>query len=436
MTALGVLVVLTAVLGGGDSALGPAGLGALLTIIGVVVLGPMVARPAAGVIGAVPARLAGITGALARENAMRNPRRTAGTASALMIGVGVVTLFTVFAASLKTAVDDSVSQSFRGDLVVTGGIFGDQALSPQLASDIGALPEVGTATGLGTGRALVNGDTETFSIVEPSQLGDVLDLDVTDGSISSLGQREIAVSETVAEDNDWKVDTSIPVAFLDGTTTKFTIAAIYQERDITGNYLISRNGWNAHAVQDLDTTVLVALAPSTEREAGKAAVQDVVDAYSGPDVQDRDEYVESTTAAFDSMLNVVYVLLGLAILIALMGIANTLSLSIHERTRELGLLRAVGESRRQLRSMIRWESVIVAVVGTAGGLGLGAFLGWALVEAAADNTGEFLAAPSFTAPVGRFIIVLIVGAIAGVLAAIRPARRAATRPVLEAIATE
>ena len=136
------------------------------------------------------------------------------------------------------------------------------------------------------------------------------------------------------------------------------------------------------------------------------------------------------------MLNVVYVLLGLAILIALMGIANTLSLSIHERTRELGLLRAVGESRRQLRSMIRWESVIVAVIGTIGGLGLGVFLGWALVEAASDSTGEFITAPSFTAPVGRFIIVLLVGAVAGVLAAVRPARRAAKRPVLEAIATE
>jgi putative ABC transport system permease protein len=436
VTATGVLVVLTAVLGGGESVLARAGLGALLTMVGVIVLGPVVARPVARVIGAMPARLRGITGALARENAMRNPRRTAGTASALMIGVGVVTLFTVFAASLKTAVDDSVSQSFRGDLVVTSGVFGGQALSPRLASDIGALPEVLTATGLGTGRALIDGDTETFSIVEPSQLGDVLGLDVREGSVGDLEQREIALSETAAEDNDWKVGTSVPVAFLDGTTTEFRIGAIYRERDITGNYLISREGWSAHAVQDLDTTVLVALVPGTELEAGKAAVQEVVDAYGGPDVQDRDEYVESTTAIFDNMLSVVYVLLGLAILIALMGIANTLSLAVYERTRELGLLRAVGESRPQLRSMIRWESVIVAVFGTIGGLGLGVFLGWALVETASESTGEFIAAPSFTAPVGRFITVLVVGAVAGVLAAVRPARRAAKRPVLEALATE
>ena len=212
----------------------------LLTMVGVVVLGPAVARPVAGVIGAMPARLRGVTGALARDNAMRNPRRTAGTASALFIGVGVVTMFTVFAASLKSAVDGSVSQSFQGDLVVTSGVFGGQALSPQLASDIDALPEVGSATGLGTGRALVDSDTETLSIVEPSQLGDVLDLDATDGSVGGLGPLDLAVSETVAEDNDWKVGTSIPVAFLDGTTTHFRIGAVYTERDIAGNYLISR----------------------------------------------------------------------------------------------------------------------------------------------------------------------------------------------------
>ena len=165
-------------------------------------------------------------------------------------------------------------------------------------------------------------------------------------------------------------------------------------------------------------------------------MQDVVDAYGGPDVQDRDEYVESTTAVFDSMLNVVYVLLGLAILIALMGIANTLSLSIHERTRELGLLRAVGESRRQLRSMIRWESVIVAVSAPSAGLASASSSGGR--SSRRPRTARASSSPPrlFTAPVGRFIIVLLVGAVAGVLAAVRPARRAAKRPVLEAIATE
>jgi putative ABC transport system permease protein len=139
--------------------------------------------------------------------------------------------------------------------------------------------------------------------------------------------------------------------------------------------------------------------------------------------------------SFTAPVGQLAVLLALAILIALMGIANTLSLSVYERTRELGLLRAIGETRRQVRSMIRWESVIIAVFGTVGGLGVGVFLGWALVEAASQGTGDMIA-PSFTAPVGQLAVLLVVGAIAGVLAGLRPARRAAKLPVLQAIVTE
>src|SRR5262249_59991659 len=138
---VGVAVVLAAVLGGGDAVLALAGLGALLTIVGVVVFGPVVARPASGLIGAPVQWMRGVTGSLARENAMRNPRRTSGTAAALMVGVGVVTLFTIFAASLKASIDNSVSQSFTGDLVVSIGRFGG-GISPQLAGDVGRLPEV------------------------------------------------------------------------------------------------------------------------------------------------------------------------------------------------------------------------------------------------------------------------------------------------------
>jgi putative ABC transport system permease protein len=152
-------------------------------------------------------------------------------------------------------------------------------------------------------------------------------------------------------------------------------------------------------------------------------------------VEDRGQYTSSLSQGVDMMLGIVYVLLGLAILIALMGIANTLSLSVYERTRELGLLRAIGESRRQLRSMIRWESVIIAVFGTVGGLGLGLFLGWALVKAASEGTGDMIA-PTFSAPVGQLVVLLVVGAVAGVLAGLRPARRAARLPVLQAVAAE
>ena len=435
VTALGVAIVLAGVLSGGDSVLGFAGLGALLTIVGVVVFGPVVARPASGVIGAPLRWLRGVTGSLARQNAMRNPRRTAGTAAALMVGVGVVTLFTIFAASLKAAIDDSVTNSFQGDLVISEGGFGGGGISPQLASDIGRLPEVQTATGLGRGRALVGTGTENVTIADPAQLGGVLDLDVSAGSVRSLGPDQLAVSDRIADDEGWKRGTPVPVTFSDGTTTEFTVGAVYEARDIAGNYIVPRAAWTPHAVQDIDNTVLIQLENGVPLETGRRAVERTAEPYNAPDVEDRQQYADSVGEFVNMMLGIVYVLLALAILIALMGIANTLSLSVYERTRELGLLRAIGESRRQVRSMIRWESVIIAVFGTVGGLGLGVFLGWALVKAASEGTGDMIA-PSFSAPIGQLAVLLVVGAIAGVLAGLRPARRASKLPVLQAVAAE
>jgi putative ABC transport system permease protein len=433
LTTVGAAVVLAAVLGG-DSSLAVAGVGALLTIIGVVVFGPVIAGPATALIGAPARRLRGITGSLGRQNAMRNPRRTAGTAAALMVGVGVVTLFTIFAASLKTAIDDSVARSFTGDLVVSSGLFGGSGLSPQLATDVGRLPEVSNATGLGTGRARIGTETKTVTIADPTRLRGVLDLDVSHGSLGALGPNQLAVSQRVADDKGWRRGTSVPITFPDGASTRFTVGAIYGARDITGNYIIPRATWTPHAVQNLDTTVLIRLANGVPLDTGRHAVQQAVRPYGAPDVQDRGEYADSLGSFVDTMLGIVYVLLALAIVIALMGIANTLALSVYERTRELGLLRAIGESRPQLRSMIRWESAIIAAFGTVGGLAVGVFLGWALVEAASQGAGD-LVAPAFTAPLGRLLVLLIVGALAGVLAAVRPARRAAKLPVLQAVAT-
>jgi putative ABC transport system permease protein len=193
---------------------------------------------------------------------------------------------------------------------------------------------------------------------------------------------------------------------------------------------VSRAAWAPHASQDLDTVVYLTVAAGTGVKAAQAAVQRAARADGSPDVQTRAEYIEAAAGGIDALLGIVYVLLLLAIVIALMGIANTLSLSIHERTRELGLLRAVGASRGQLRSMIRGESLIIAVYGTIGGLALGLFLGWGLVRATSDD-----AAPNvFAAPLGQLTIVLVAGAVAGMLASLRPARRAARPDVLNAIA--
>jgi putative ABC transport system permease protein len=425
---VGAVMVSTLALGG-PSLLGTV-IGGVLTLAGVIVAGPVVARLATRVIGAVPMRLRGITASLARQNAMRNPRRTAATSSALLVGVAVVALFTVFASSLKASVDDSVAGSLEADLVVSSGGF-DSRISPRLAAAVDELPEVSDAVGLGIGGVNIADAGEQISLVDPARLPDVLDVTVSRGSLQRMSSSQLAIEDGNAKDNGWGIGSPVTVEFVDGQTATFTVGAIYESDEFLAGYVMTRGGWAPHVVQDIDSTLLVKLREGVDLSDGARAVRGVAEGFGAPEVLTREQYVQDIAARIDTMLGLAYVMLALAVLIALMGIANTLSLSIYERTRELGLLRAVGETRAQLRSMVRWESVIIAVFGTLGGLGLGVFLGWGFFEAAAtDDLG------TFAAPLGQLLVVLVVGGIAGVLAGIRPARRAARLDVLAAIASE
>jgi putative ABC transport system permease protein len=239
------------------------------------------------------------------------------------------------------------------------------------------------------------------------------------------------VSDKTAKDKGWRLGTAVPVTFVDGTTQTLTVGAVFTSTNVAGSYLLPRATWAPHAVQSVDRLVLVDLKPGVSLPAGKAAVEQVAQRYGAPMVQDRDEYLGTVAEGVNLMLGIVYALLALAIVIALMGITNTLTLAIHERTRELGLLRAVGETRGQLRAMVRSESVLIALFGTLGGLGAGLFLGWALVWAASSG-----GIGRFAVPGVPLVVVLLAGAVAGVLAGIRPARRAASLDVLAAIAAE
>ena len=431
-TVAGVGLVILAGAGGGG--IGPAGLGAVCTIVGIVILGPIAARPAASVLGRPVARFRKMTGQLARENAMRNPRRTAATASALMVGVAVVTLFTVFAASVKAAIDDTVSKQFTGDLVIASQNFSAAGLSPQMTAEIAALPEVDIATGQGIGTMTLNGKDVSVSNVVPDEFAALLDLDVKEGSVADLADTEIAISQKEADDRGYKLGDTLNGVFLaDGATQDFTVGAIYDRNTLAGNYLMSKAAWDPHATQPSDIVVMIQLAEGVSVADGQAAVQTVADKYFAPDVQTRQEYIDSVAAQINVFLTIVYALLVLAIIIALFGIANTLSLSVYERIRELGLLRVVGQTRSQLRSMVRWESVIIAVFGTFGGILVGLFLGWGILEVTARS--QDFPAP-YTIPFGQIIGVLIVGAVVGVVAGWRPARRASKLNILDAIAAE
>src|SRR6185369_11906458 len=225
-----------------------------------------------------------------------------------------------------------------------------------------------------------------------------------------------------AADQHWRVGSRVPVVYPDGTRARLRVAVVFDHPDVTGDYLFAAAGWAPHAGQPLDAMVLIKLKPGVALGPARAAVTAATATAGQPRVQDRAQYQASAASYVTTVLGLVYVMLALAIVIALMGVANTLSLSIHERTRELG------QTRTQARGMIRWESVIIAVFGTLGGVILGTFLGWAVVR---SSSGASLAV--FAAPPLQLILFLALGAVTGILAGIRPARRAARLNMISAI---
>jgi putative ABC transport system permease protein len=305
-------------------------------------------------------------------------------------------------------------------------------------STIAGIPGVRTTTGLAEGRATIAGSAQQITAVDPARIGAVLDLHTGAGSVASLGNvasagsRQLAVSRHEADAHGWHLGTALPVTLPDGTTSQLSIGALYDSRDLTGDYVLPLDLWAAHTRQVVDSVIMVKVSPGTSVAGTQAAVTRAGAVYGQPSVTDRAGFIASASQGVNFILGIVYVLLALAIVIAVLGITNTLTLAIHERTREIGMLRAVGQTRRQLRSMIRLESVIVSVFGVLGGLGLGTFLGWGLAEA--TNKAQGFA--TFTLPVARIGVILALGALAGILAAVRPARRAARLPVLGAMATE
>jgi putative ABC transport system permease protein len=433
LAALAVATTLTGVLV--SPSIWLAAFGAVLALAAFVVLGPVASTTAVRILGGPLHRLRGVTGGLARRNALRSPKRTAATASALMIGVAVVSLFTVFGASLKATMDQTVSRSFAGDVAVSTPSFGagGSGLSPRLAGAIQQVPEVDTAVGLGRGVAKVDGRGRALTVTDPVALERTFDLGKVDGSLRHLGTDGIAITRSEADKQHLATGEKARLTFTDGKQESFTVRAVYGRSELAGDYVITRAAWAPHRTQDADSLIAVSFKDGVSTDAGKAAVQKVADHYGNPEVQTRDDYAQSSAGGIDMMLTLVYALLALAVLIALLGIANTLTLAVHERTRELGLLRAVGQTRAQLRAMVRWESVLVAAFGTVGGLGLGAFLGWVLVKA---SDGASDSAFAFAIPPVQLVIVALVGLAAGALAGLRPARRAARLDVLRAIATE
>ena len=429
VTGLGVAALLYGLFGASSrSAASLVGLGALLTFVGVAVLSPLVARPLAGVLGA-PLRGLGISGRLGRENAMRSPRRTASTAAALMIGIGLVSFVAVFAASLRSSFSAALDETLRADFILTTGSF--TPFSPQVAHDLASDPDLAAVSAFRQGQVRIEGKTDFVAGIDPATIEQVATLGITKGSVGSLDQGDILVYDEVANTNGWGVGDDISVEFARTGMQHLTVGGLYSDNRFLGNYAVSLQTYEANFTEQLDQIVFVKAAEGVPIARARAAVEAAVAAYPNVQVNDQAEFKDQQAGFIDQLLALVSALLGLAILIALFGIVNTLGLSIFERTRELGLLRAVGMSRRQVRSMIRWESVITAVLGAVLGVAIGVLFGWAMQQALASQGITELTIP----PVQLLIYVVLAG-LAGVLAAVLPARRAAKLNVLDAISYE
>jgi putative ABC transport system permease protein len=400
------------------------GLGAICLFIGVAMLAPAAARPLSGAIGSPFARLLGEPGKLGQENSMRNPRRTAQTASALMVGLALVSAMAVFGASLSDTVTSGVDRSTNASLILTSTSQGSgfSSLVPTVAAKTKG---VTVETTLYQGQFLGQGSLQALTGVATQHLSDTVILSMTSGSSAALDNGELLIDSSTAISKHLSVGDTVPVKFAKTGTTMLRIGGVYRVNALVGSYLVSSGFFLANFQQPAPFVVLLRTTGS------KTAVQNALSGYPNVQVQSRDQYEQSQAKNVDTLLGLVYALLALAVIIALIGIVNTLMLSVIERTHEIGLLRAVGMRRRQVRSMIRAEAVILSIFGAVLGVVIGTPMGLALVASLRQDGLTETSVPYFT-----LVIFLIVAAVLGLIAAGWPARRAAKLDVLAAIATE
>lgn len=434
ISGLGVLLVLSGALTG---TLLVAGFGAVLTLVGVIFLAPALARPVGSWLGWPIGRLRGITGTLARQNAARNPRRTAATALALTIGVGVVTFFLVFHASMRSSFEKIVDDSFAVDFAVRSpGSQGFQlGMPPEVAQDVDGLEEVEQATPMRFASATVEDDTAFVTATSP-RFFDAFGIDVDrsddlplDGL---LGPGQVVVRDYTAEDDGLAVGDTVTIDFLDAEPATLEVAGIYDPGSGTndfGGYILGIDELAQYVADPSDHMVLVHLASGVDPDDARDPIESVVaEVVPTAEVQDSDDLKEQVASQLDRLLAVALALLLFSIGVAVFGILNAMALSVLERTREIGLLRAVGMTRPQLRASVRWESAVVAVFGAVLGMAVGVLGGWAMITALQDEGFEV-----FTLPYLWLIAIAVLAGVLGVGAAWWPAWRASELNVLDAI---
>ena len=419
--------------GGTAGTLGGSAVGAVLLFLGVASLSTTVAAPVSRAISRIlPFHLRPMTrsvpGRLASRNAQRTPRRTASTASALMVGLALVSTVSVVAASVKKSFTDQLQASVTADFFVTNMSF--QGLPVAFAERLAELPELGSVSPFRATQALINDEEKQIGAVKP-EMGDLVDIDIQKGSIDSLDEGAILLYTDPARDLNVDVGDPVDITWQNGTKSTLKVGAIYGDSSVAGNWLISLDTLAAvSSATPVDFFIGADIAEGVPIEDARAAVDTVAADFPSAEVQDQAEFQKSQEDQLNQLLAIVYGLLIFAIFIAVLGIANTMALSVFERTREFGLLRAVGMSRRHLKRSVRWEAIIVSVFGATLGIVVGIPLG---VSVSLALPNSFVT--STVIPFNTIVNILIASVVVGIFAAIFPARRAAKLDVLDAIAT-
>jgi putative ABC transport system permease protein len=405
--------------------------GALLLFVAVALISPRLVPRLASALGRPGQRIAGAAGGLARRNAMRNPGRTAATAAALMIGIALVALSAVLGAGMRESTKGALDEQVRADYVIVGQD-GWSPIDPGAAKAVAEVPGVDVSTGLVQDNARSFGKTISVDGVDEARIASVFGFDWEKGSDDAYGELASGgaiVTDRFAEDHDLAVGDRFEVTALGGDKLDLSVAGVSKPDRFdplgTGEVTIARSAYDRSFTAERERYAFVAA-----DGASRPALEKALAAFPDVKLQSKSEFQTDQSAWVDQILGIFYVLLGLAVIVSLFGIVNTLALSVLERTRELGMLRAIGMSRRQVRRMIRHESVVTALIGAVLGIAVGLFLA-GLATAALSEEGL-----RFAVPVGSLVAFTIVAAVAGILAAMGPARRAARLDVLKALQYE
>jgi putative ABC transport system permease protein len=407
-----------------------AALAFLVVIIAIAVLGPVLVRPIVKVLGAPLPKISGTSGLLARENAIRNPRRTASSALALTIGVAVIAFFLVVGQSIKKSVASLIDKQFTADYIVSssaqpGGIAKD------VVANVLSVPGVGSSSSFRFATAAIDGKAKPVIGTNPETATQLFDFGKVAGKIADLKTPgTIAVKTSTAAKSGWTVG-SIVNAQLESGPAELKLVATFEKNDaLNADYIMSLDDLTARTPSiTKDAFVAIKLAPGAKADAVRAALDAQLESYPTLRVNDRAEFKARQSSQINGLLIFITILLVLAILIALVGIAITLALSIFERVRELGVLRAIGQQRSETRSTVRWEAVLISVLGTVLGLVIGTIFGVAIVKAANDAAFSVVAVPVLS-----LIAVGVLGAIGGVAASLWPAYKASNTDIMQALA--